>query len=747
MAYESNRDSQEDDIQKEEAVQKSADDLRRAADIAASSKNPYAIAASGAFNAADWLTGGKSTKALAGGLSKANELLPGDKKLRDLLNKNREQALNNAAGRAANPNNEVAGGQGGPPSSGDTQSKSSSVEKDDAKDSDESSEDTKKGRGLSRFIGGSVITTVFIWSLPVFFIFIIFFAAISTVSGLFGDYEDAIGMSSTLNEENGGIVFSASSPDQQNFYNRTSEVKTSYQAKGKNVDANKVAATYHVLNNNGAGLKYDDMTTEKIEEIADAMIDNNSYNEENFKQNLVNKIIPSYVNGLSKEQREEMANEIIDYTKRYDNLVGRESSDSNSNICGGTTSCKYNIKGYYINKKGNIKEGINVDNLYVRLMQCGTVDGHNYGGTFGKPLEEEDIIPFEKYILGVTYLEIGNGAENDATSAEAYKAQIVAARSYVLARHADMGGWRTLKKEGDKWILQVASCTIDPVYCDPDKGCSSNNTQWSMIYSGSSKAKKLRNPLSQDSNLRKYASQTAGEVLVNDLGYIISSGYKKDDQNQMIALSKSGLNYKRILLQIYNQGSRNYGAKDVIKNSCTTVGGTTCASGPYAQWKQRGQSWSNIQLGNSGRTIGQIGCLVTSVSMLIAKSGVPTNISGEFNPGSFVTYLNSHGGFNSDGEFMWGSVSSVAPSWKYQGKTSLSGLTKDQKLAKIKEIISQPNTYAVVEVKGITGQHWVAIDSVSGSTVNMMDPSTNSTDMWGQYNWVNTSVIASFKVS
>ena len=164
VAYESNRDSQEDDIQKEEAVQKSADDLRRAADIAASSKNPYAIAASGAFNAADWLTGGKSTKALAGGLSKANELLPGDKKLRDLLNKNREQALNNAAGRAANPNNEVAGGQGGPPSSGDTQSKSSSVEKDDAKDSDESSEDTKKGSGLSRFIGGSVITTVFIWS-------------------------------------------------------------------------------------------------------------------------------------------------------------------------------------------------------------------------------------------------------------------------------------------------------------------------------------------------------------------------------------------------------------------------------------------------------------------------------------------------------------------------------------------------------------------------------------------------------
>ena len=60
--------------------------------------------------------------------------------------------------------------------------------------------------------------------------------------------------------------------------------------------------------------------------------------------------------------------------------------------------------------------------------------------------------------------------------------------------------------------------------------------------------------------------------------------------------------------------------------------------------------------------------------------------------------------------------------------------------------MSQQGVYAVCEVKGNTGQHWVAIDAVEGSTIRMMDPSTNSTDMWGQYNWANTSRIAYFKV-
>ena len=74
-------------------------------------------------------------------------------------------------------------------------------------------------------------------------------------------------------------------------------------------------------------------------------------------------------------------------------------------------------------------------------------------------------------------------------------------------------------------------------------------------------------------------------------------------------------------------------------------------------------------------------------------------------------------------------------------------MSREQKLSKIKELTSQQGVYVVAEVKGNTGQHWVAIDSVSGNTVNMMDPGSSSTDMWGQYNWANTSTLAYYKVS
>ena len=779
-SYEANRGSSsvsdDKEAEKERANANNANNIRNAADVAIATKNPYAMAAGAAVKAADKITGGKSTDALAKGMTTANKISPGGRSIQAASNKLNESGASDKIGQAARAKNAVAGGgQGGPPSSGaanaanNAQQAASGAEKaqkaaetaekvekkappiggGSSKDDDDDDSSKKNSSILGGFISKSVITTILISAAPFLFIFILFFAAIATVSGLFGDYEDAFGMSNTLNEETGGVVFSASTPEQQDFYDRVNQVKLEYQANGKTLDAMKIVAVYHVLNNNGADISYKEMSTHKIRQIADAMFDGNVYSEETFKQNLISSIIPSYIRGLTQGQKEDIAKEVIDYIDRYNSLVGKEDFNPyGGSTCGGSSTCTYDIKGYYIHSKGNINETVNIDNLYVRLMQCGTANGHNYGGTFGKPLEDEDLVPFEKYILGVAYQEIGDSAATNPKAAEAFKAQMVAARSYILARHADMGHWRTLKQEGDKWVLQAAACTQDQVYCDPDKGCSSDNGQWSMVYSGTTKAKKLRDPMPQDSPLRSYASQTAGEVLVNSQGYIIYAGYMQPEQNMMSSLSNQGLNYKQILLQVYNQGSRNYGASDIKKNTCTSTGGTNCiSSGEYSKWRQGGQSWSTIQIGNSGKNIGQIGCLATSVSMLIAKSGVTTNIQGEFNPGTFVTFLNSHGGFTSGGNFVWSSVTSVAPSWKYQGQVSVSGLTRQQKLAKIQEIISQPNTYAVAEVKGNTGQHWVAIDSVSGSTVNMMDPSSNSTDMWAQYNWANTSTIASFKVS
>ena len=46
------------------------------------------------------------------------------------------------------------------------------------------------------------------------------------------------------------------------------------------------------------------------------------------------------------------------------------------------------------------------------------------------------------------------------------------------------------------------------------------------------------------------------------------------------------------------------------------------------------------------------------------------------------------------------------------------------------------------------GQHWVAIDSVNGNTINIMDPGSNVTNLWGsgKYTPQSTKTLNIFKV-
>ena len=96
-------------------------------------------------------------------------------------------------------------------------------------------------------------------------------------------------------------------------------------------------------------------------------------------------------------------------------------------------------------------------------------------------------------------------------------------------------------------------------------------------------------------------------------------------------------------------------------------------SGEYVNWRQAGQSWSNIKIGNTNSTIGNIGCLVTSIAILIEKSGVPTPNIEPFNPGTFVEALNKNGGFDERGNLYYGPISKVVPNFKYIGNVNLRG--------------------------------------------------------------------------
>ncbi len=392
-----------------------------------------------------------------------------------------------------------------------------------------------------------------------------------------------------------------------------------------------------------------------------------------------------------------------------------EEKEEEENACGVIGSCLYTVPGFR-NESKIYKQNMDISNLKVRLM--------NENGT--APVPNEPLVDFEKYILGTTYQEhVGEEADT--------KAQAIAARSYALSRPSVMGNSNgtKLSKENGQWILQLRNSVNDQTYCDPDRGYPSTKC-------GAKKPK-----LPQNSKVRQWVAETAGQVVVDNNGYIVNTDYAQSVQIKWNSMAKSGLDYNQILLQHY----RSSGAAKIVSMNCTGSGNNNCnqATGDYAKWLQSGQSWSGIYLGTSSHTIGKSGCLATSIAMLIAKAGVSTNVEGEFNPGTFVKAMNKINGF-SGANLLWNKVSEIAPSFVYGENISVANYSKSDKLSKIGELVN--NGYAVVaEVKGNTGQHWVAIDTVNGKDVIMMDPASDSSNMWQQYNWKNTSRLVYYKIN
>lgn len=422
---------------------------------------------------------------------------------------------------------------------------------------------------------------------------------------------------------------------------------------------------------------------------------------------------------------------------------------SNTSTANGVTGavCTYTFPGINAEQYGTgIKNrSINATNIMVRLMSAGGI----CDGTYGVPIEGEELVPLEKYALGVAYAEIG-----ESSPEQAFKTQVIAARSFALAVPDASGntGGRKLYEENGQWILQISNCVTDQVYCDPDRGCSvngSSSNQNLVMHSGTDTAStKHFDPLPADAPQRQWAAEVAGKVALDSSGNLYQTNFLNTDQNAWISMAKQGMDYTEIIMKHYPN------VASISESNCVDSS-SSAASGNYVAWKQTDSQWSSIVLGggtDQSRSIGKIGCLATSISMLIAKSGAVDSITdsdlkANFNPGTFVEAMNKVGGFDSGGNLQWYKVSSVAPSFSYSGTTNLSGLTKDEKLKTIKEKTSQTNTYCVLEVKGGQGQHWVAVDSVSDSGVKMMDPGSKATDLWKQYDWNRTSRIDCFKKS
>ena len=170
-------------------------------------------------------------------------------------------------------------------------------------------------------------------------------------------------------------------------------------------------------------------------------------------------------------------------------------------------------------------------------------------------------------------------------------------------------------------------------------------------------------------------------------------------------------------------------------------------SGEYVNWRQGGSSWSNIKIGNTNSTIGNIGCLVTSIAILIEKSGANVTIN-PFNPGTFVEALNNNNGFDSGGNLQYVAVNKAVPNFKYVGNVNLRNKSRTEKLALINQYFNG-GYYITAEVKGATpgNQHWVAITGINGNNVIMIDPGSGQTDLWSAYEFSKTSQFNYFQAN
>lgn len=588
---------------------------------------------------------------------------------------------------------------------------------------------------LSGFIG-QLLLPVILSFLPIILSVFAVIIVVGVIMTCINDFSDTFSFKSLFQSEE-QEDFDYNEEYMEEFYDSLDD-----QSKASNLvidDNKKASAVAHVIVDNGGKGDLSEFSSSEISSFKRAI----KSDDETSKQNLARDIFPKYFPNNSYDDNYSLANDVINYINEYGELAANEGALGAAGLfslgcSSGAGACNYGIKGLSYNGT-NVSKNMSISDLKVRLMQTNnwTSEAH-FNGTCGQPMANEELVPFEKYILGVGYAEIGC-----PNNADYFKAMLVAARSFSLTRPDSMNNSCGLKlfQENGNWILQIRMSVADQAYCDPDKGCShDSNGQWSQLHSGTGSGITYKGPMASSSQCRQWASQVEGQVLVNSQGNVIMANYAQSEQTKMQSLAASGMNYKQILLQIYNNAS------DIQSNNCGQS--ATCSStGDFTGWKQTDSKWASVELDSSGANIGQVGCLATAISIQIKRSGVDTSsVPGEFNPGTFVQAMNQHNGFDSNANLSWTGVTATVPGFKYGGKVSVMGKTKQEKLQTLSGLLSQ-GYYVVAEVKGNTGQHWVAVESISGDTVKMMDPGSNSTDMWNEYGSDNTSTFSYYKTS
>ena len=486
-------------------------------------------------------------------------------------------------------------------------------------DNNESSSSFGNSNNQSFFISASVDKFIKKTILP-FIIAVIFIVFITTLIATASNDESdlsAVDPDNTTSKKDNTYYFSNGDSELQDFYNRALKIEEQYNSEGKSINVMYITATYHILEEYQSSITPKSMSDNLIKNMADGMLGNSSvYSEDNYRQYLKNTLFPSY--GFSEKKSSKATDRVFEYINEY---MKKKNKD---NTCTTTTgsSCIYDLKDTNGNK-------LDLNNLQVRLMSTSCA-----GGNFGAL--KEDLVPFEKYILGVGYAEIGTGFNS-----EAEKVQLIAARSFSLSRPSSMGNSNDVKyvSNNNQNILQMRSCVADQVFCNTDKGCSKDGTdQWNVMYSGTTHSYVYRDSLDNypNSTLKSSWEETMGVVGVDSDGKVVNMGYTSVNQNRWNDLAKSGMDYTQIILSEYPS------IKSLKKANCSNT--KEPVDNGFVQVAQK--IWREIANGNysyymDGLTVpppkGLVDCS-TFISWVLYEYGFKEEFGGyQHNTLSFLT--------------------------------------------------------------------------------------------------------------
>ena len=394
-------------------------------------------------------------------------------------------------------------------------------------------------------------------------------------------------------------------------------------------------------------------------------------------------------------------------------ILGAEVSAEDDGVSGlGGVGCNYSSVS-------------NIDSdTRVKIYSCDDAEG------------EIANVSLEKYIGGVALFALGKDY-----NPEVLKAYMIVLRTQLLAKASE---------DNDEFKLDNASIII--------KDCNKNLKYWDYTedlyvstdgtntysYDQLEGYELYREALNDNEKtlFETEAKSVSCKYLTNDSGNIISPSITQSIVNNMIsqATENAGTEnggYNALLLQNFSD------ATTVSSGESINASYFSGDIGEYSTWKQLcslGSPWCSVCMADncpcsggkcSGR-INEIGCAVTSISMLIAHSGLSTGTITDFNPGTFTKALKAAGGLGSGGGISWGSVKKVVPGFEFVGRVNSNG-----DISVVKDYADK-GYYLVMEVKTHSNkenkQHYVAVNNAASSAagwtdVYIWDPAQNVNKM------------------